>query len=87
MTDDQLDLLGTCADNVDNLLGAMQLPMGPERHLSLLKPNLESLSRRLKDLVIEIGGENPWEDVYESPSINTSIGEGFPLDPEKTHTP
>lgn len=49
ITEDQLNQLGELADKVVNLISATQLAMPPE------------LSTKIKTLVVEVSGENPWE--------------------------
>lgn len=52
--------IGKAADSIDNLLGAMKLPMNPAFHLRALQDALPEISQRLKDAVVQISGANPW---------------------------
>lgn len=60
ITDEQLNELGELADECDNLIGASQLPMPPAFHLEQLRHGLSELSRKIKALVVAVGGEDPW---------------------------
>lgn len=60
ITDDQLNTLGEFADELDNLHGATQLAMPPAYHLKQLQRALPELSARIKALVVEISGNDPW---------------------------
>ncbi len=62
VTDDQIEQLGLLADEIDNLHGATQLAMPPTFHLKQLQRALPELSAKIKALVIEISGDNPWSD-------------------------
>ena len=62
ITDDQVEQLGQLADELDNIHGATQLAMPPAFHLKQLQRVLPELSAKIKALVVEISGENPWSD-------------------------
>jgi hypothetical protein len=52
------DVLAEIRDTVENLLGAMKLPLPPEIHLEGLKENLEGVRDRICEfLPSEEGGE------------------------------
>lgn len=59
--DDQLDELGQIADEIDNLIGAMELPMPAAFHVEQLKKLLPKVSARIKSLYVAFGGD-PWEN-------------------------
>jgi hypothetical protein len=59
--DEQLNALGEIADEIDNLVGALQIGMPPAFHIQQLQRLLPEVSQKIKALVVEIGGENPWE--------------------------
>lgn len=61
-TDDQIERLGLLADELDNLSGATQLAMPPAFHLKQLQRAMPELSAKIKALVVEISGENPWQE-------------------------
>lgn len=61
MTEEQIEELGQIADTVDNLAGAMQLGMPAQFHLDQLKVLLPQVADRIKKLVVDISGDNPWE--------------------------
>lgn len=53
--------LGDLKDKVDNLLGALEIPMPAEFHVKQMKSELKEISDKLKCLYIEMEGNNPWE--------------------------
>jgi hypothetical protein len=61
ITGEQLERLGQLADTANNLHGALQLPMPPQFHVEQMKGQLLDLRNDLRDLVREVGGEDPWE--------------------------
>ncbi len=61
-TDDQIERLGLLADELDNLHGATQLAMPAAFHLKQLQRALPELSAKIKALVVEISGDDPWGD-------------------------
>lgn len=58
---DQLESLGKLADKVNNLHGALQLPMPPQFHVEQMQRELPELRDELRSLVREVSGEDPWE--------------------------
>ncbi len=62
ITNDQIEQIGQLVDELDNIHGATQLAMPPKFHLQQLQRALPELSAKLKALVVEISGENPWSD-------------------------
>ena len=62
MTEEQLNELGELADEIDNLVGATQLPMPPAFHLQQLQRALPELSKKIKALTVAIGGADPWQE-------------------------
>ena len=54
--------IGRMSDKVDNLLGAMQLPVSPEIHMEGLRGNLEQMRADLREIYTSLTGENPWEE-------------------------
>ena len=61
ISDTDIDEIGQLADTLDNLLGAMNLPMPPVFHLKQLKESLPEVSAKLKSIVVRVSGANPWE--------------------------
>ena len=61
ITDDDIEEIGKLADTIDNLSGAMNLPMPPAFHLKQLKESLPEVSAKLKSIVVRVSGMNPWE--------------------------
>ena len=62
MNEEQLSELGDIADEIDNLCGAMELPMPATFHIDQLKKLLPKESERIKALYVAISGNNPWAD-------------------------
>jgi len=48
-------------DKIENLVYAMNLPMGDAFHVTQLKEQLPEVVETLKGLYIELTDENPWE--------------------------
>ena len=53
---------GEIIDRIDNLLGALELPMPAEFHVNQMKHELSDMSEKLKRIYVEEEGENPWEE-------------------------
>lgn len=60
MTPQHIEEIGLVADSINNLLGALALPLPPQMHIEGLKPNLFSLMERLREVYVAEAGENPW---------------------------
>ena len=52
--------LGQVKDTIDNLLGAMEIPMPAEFHVKQLKLALKDLSDKVRNIYIDETGEDPW---------------------------
>jgi hypothetical protein len=61
VVEEQIERLGQLADEADNLIAASKLAMPPAFHVDQLRKGLRKLSEQIKALVVEIGGEDPWE--------------------------
>jgi hypothetical protein len=59
-TYESMELLGMQADTLNNLLGAMQLPIPPETHLAVLKTELFKVMEKLREIYVLETGDNPW---------------------------
>lgn len=57
---ENMERLGTAADTVNNLLGALQLPMPPAFHVEMMKRELFKLMEELRAVYIAETGDNPW---------------------------
>ena len=55
-----LETLGGLVDRLENLLGALTLPLEPQMHLDGLTPNLKQIKNELKQAYFEFGGEDVW---------------------------
>lgn len=49
-------------ETIDNLLGALELPMPAEFHVNQMKRELKEVSVKLKQIYVEEEGENPWNE-------------------------
>lgn len=54
--------LAEVVDTLDNLLGALEIPMPAEFHVKQMKEELKDVSSKLKQIYIEEEEENPWEE-------------------------
>lgn len=54
--------LGELSDRVDNLIGALQLPMPPQFHVDRLKAALPEIRNDMREIYLNETGENPWGD-------------------------
>lgn len=49
-------------ERIDNLWGALEIPMPVEFHVNQMKRELEEVSDKLKRIYVEEEDENPWEE-------------------------
>lgn len=61
MNEEQKETLGDIADRVNNLTGALEIPMPAEFQVTQLKSILPEVVQELRDLYKDVTGENPWE--------------------------
>lgn len=54
--------IGELKDTVDNLRGALEIPMPPQFHVTQMKNQLEEISEKLKSIYIEMTDENHWRN-------------------------
>ena len=54
--------IGELKDRIDNLKGALEIPMPAEFHVKQMKRELAEISEQLKSIYIEITDENIWGD-------------------------
>lgn len=59
---ESIEEFGEVIDRIDNLLGALELPMQAEFHVNQMKHELSEISDKLKRVYVEEEGENPWEE-------------------------
>lgn len=58
---DKFEQLGVLIDELDNLAHGLNLPIPANIHVEALKSSLPEKVAKLKEIFIEIAGENPWE--------------------------
>ena len=49
-------------ERIDNLRGALEIPMPVECHINQMKRELKEVSDKLKRIYVEEEDENPWEE-------------------------
>lgn len=49
-------------ESIDNLRGALEIPMPAEFHINQMKRELKEVSDKLKRIYVEEEDENPWEE-------------------------
>ncbi len=59
--EDKYETLGQLIDDLDDLTYALNIPMSDEFHVKQLKKILPKKVQDLKEVFIEITGENPWK--------------------------
>lgn len=59
-TYESMEMLGMQADTLENLLGAMKLPLPAQMHLDMLRPALEGVMQKLREVYVLETGDNPW---------------------------
>lgn len=57
-----METLGNQIDTLGNLLGAMKLPMPAAMNLEMLKPALEGVVKKLREVYTLETGEDPWHE-------------------------
>ena len=58
---DTWERIGQLIDRLDNVIGALELPMPAPFHVQQVKSILPEISKELKAVVIAESGDNPWE--------------------------
>lgn len=59
--EDKFEKLGLLIDSLDNLAHALELPLSPQMHVEQIGNALPEKVKELKEVYVEITGENPWE--------------------------
>lgn len=59
--EDKFESLGVLIDELDNLAHALTMNIPNEIHVQAMKESLPDKVKRLKEVFVEITGENPWE--------------------------
>lgn len=54
--------IGELKDKIDNLKGALEIPMPAEFHVRQMEGQLTEVSEKLKSIYIEMTDENIWSD-------------------------
>jgi len=57
----EADKFGAEIDRLENLVGALTLPLPSAMHVNQLKVALPDVVARLKESYVGLIGENPWE--------------------------
>lgn len=61
MSKEAIERVGELADKIDNLLHAMQLPLGADFHLAQIRTQFPVMRDELRAIYTELSGANPWE--------------------------
>jgi hypothetical protein len=59
--EDKFEKLGQLIDSLDNLAHALKMPLPPQMHIDVFSRSLPEKVKELKEVFVEITGENPWE--------------------------
>ena len=59
---DKPDEFAEVIEKIDNLRGALEIPMPAGFHVNQMKRELEEVSDKLKRIYVEEEDENPWEE-------------------------
>jgi hypothetical protein len=59
--EDKFEVLGQLIDDLESLQCGLDIPLPPAMHVEQMKSALTDKVRRLKDIFVEITGENPWD--------------------------
>ena len=59
-----VEKLGLAIDRIDNCVAGLDMPVSAKIHIEALAELLPSISKELKDVFYELGGDkHTWEDV------------------------
>lgn len=58
--DSNWEQVGESVDTLDNLIGAMKLPLPGELHLKALRESLPDLREKLRNAYVQATGEDHW---------------------------
>lgn len=59
--EDKFEKLGQLIDSIDSLAHGLKLSVNPQFHINQLLTILPEKVEELKEVFVEITGENPWE--------------------------
>lgn len=59
--DNKFEKLADLIESLDNLAHALQLPVPAQMHVDGLKDSLPETVQELKNVFVELTGENPWD--------------------------
>lgn len=59
--EDKFEKLGQLIDSIESLACGLDIPMSADFHVEQLKKILPEKVEKLKEVFVEITGENPWE--------------------------
>lgn len=59
--ENKFEQLGIIIDELESLTLSLTLPIGDRVHVEMLRAILPEKVQKLKEVFVEITGENPWE--------------------------
>jgi hypothetical protein len=59
--EEQIERVAQVAEQANNLLGSLALPLPAHIHVSGCRSNIEEMRDKLRRIVVELKGEDPWE--------------------------
>lgn len=59
--ENKFEKLGIIIDELENISFALEIPLSAQMHIDSIKRLLPEKVEKLKEVFIEITGENPWE--------------------------
>ena len=59
--EDKYEKLGCLIDDLESLQCGLDLPLSATMHVEQMKISLTDKVRKLKDVFVELTGENPWD--------------------------
>jgi hypothetical protein len=59
--ENKFEALGQLIDSIDSLAHGLNLPLPPKMHVEQLSIALPEKVKQLKEVFVEITGENPWD--------------------------
>lgn len=62
MPPQSIETLGEVIDDMENVIGALKLPMPPDVHVEQCKAILPRFVKRLREVYKDAAGDDPWDE-------------------------